>query len=117
MTTPRRTACAVSGLTLIALTLVSGGCGSIFESNQAACRRATYELFTCGSPSVAPPEFAFVIAQICAPVPETSECSEWSAFADCLSSVSCPDPFTYAADAEEACGDILSRLQNNGCSP
>ena len=107
----------VSVSTLIAFALVAGGCGSIFESNQAACRRATYELFTCGSPAVAPPEFAFVIAHICAPVPETSECADWRAFADCLTSVSCPDPFTYAADAEATCGDILSRLQNNGCSP
>lgn len=117
MTAQRRTAAALSGLALLAFAPFAGGCGPIFETNEAACVRMTTYFLTCGSPADAPPEFDFFIAQICAPVPETSECDDWPAFADCVTSVSCTDLFSFAAELEEMCGDLEAGLKNNGCVP
>ena len=72
MTTRRRTAVAVSGLALLVVLLIAGGCGSVFETNQQACQRRIDYFRVCvpddGSvpPGVDRDEF---LASICALAP------------------------------------------------
>ena len=119
MTAKRRTAPAASALAIVTLASFVGGCGT--DSNQAACRRALFHIFTCGSPSDAPPEFDFFIPQICASVPETSECDDWPAFADCLTSFSCADPLMDPLELFETFEEFgtcdSAGLEDNGCLP
>ena len=118
MTTQRRNSVAVSGLAIHTLALFVGGCGGGFETNQGACMRAINQIATCGASSVdVPPEFDFFISQLCATVPETSECDEWSAFADCVATVACTEFFTFDPQAVEECGEIQAALESNGCFP
>ena len=55
MTTQHRITVAVLSLAIATLAFFEGGCG--LETNQAACIRALFHVYTCGSPSDAPPEF------------------------------------------------------------
>ncbi len=117
MTTQRTTAVVSLALTIMSLAFFAGGCGGGFESNQAACARAINHMATCNSPSVGVPfGFDLVIAQFCATVPETSECDDWSAFADCVTSISCTEPI-LDLDTIEACGDFSAGLADNACFP
>ena len=122
MTTAQRTSVAVSALAVLVLALNLNGCGSIFESNQAACRRM-FHGFSCGAPAAdLPPGFDFLVSQICATVPETSECGDWSAFADCVTTFFCielptVDPLTFDPQVFMACEEIATRLEDNGCFP
>lgn len=110
---------AALSLAIVTLAFFEGGCG--FESNQAACERALFHVFTCGSPSEAPPEYDFFIPMMCAPVSNSSECDAWPAYADCLTSVSCIDPLTDGVnpfatfEALDTCEP--AELRDNGCIP
>ncbi len=117
MTRQRRASGALSGLALIAFPLIAGGCGSIFETNQAACRRVLAHITTCGSPSDAPPELGILISQVCAPVPETSDCDDWPAYADCVTAIPCTEMLPPGPHPGVACDDIQAGLENNGCFP
>ena len=117
MTRKRRTPVAVSGLALLAFALFTSGCGSIFETNQAACRRVSNRIVSCASAltDVAPVS-GFLVSQFCETVPETSECGDWSAFADAMTSASCTEVFSSPQIIENL-NDIVTRLENNGCLP
>lgn len=116
MTTKRRTAAAVPALAIATLAFFAGGCGA--EPNQAACERAYDHFATCASPTgQVPPEFDLFVSLFCTTVPETSECHDWSAFADCVSSISCTELLTSGSQAAEACQTIAIELQNDGCMP
>ena len=117
MTTRERTVVTASALTIITLAVFAGGCGTGLESNQAACTRAISHMATCNSPSVGVPfGFDLVIAQFCATIPETSECNDWSALADCVTSISCTEPI-LDLDTIEACGNLSFGLEDNACFP
>ena len=118
MITQRRTNGSASGLAVFTFALLASGCGVSLESNQAACRRAINHVATCGDPSVdLPPEADFLISQLCAAVPETSECDDWPALADCVAAVSCIEMFTFNPQTVEACDDIQVGMEMNGCFP
>jgi len=115
MKTPRKTVVAASVLALVASLLLAGGCGTVFESNQAACRRAINRTLSCLSTLVdVPLGTSFGASQGCVGVPETSECDDWRALADCVTSVSC-DQFLFDPQVTQRCNEILNRLVANGC--
>ena len=93
MTTKRRNAVAVPGLALVAFLLVAGGCGSIFETNQAACVRILNHFESCIPEVIATDEIVSLGGidlfdpQYCDAVSETDD--DLSAIADCLTSISC----------------------------
>lgn len=116
MTTQRTTA-AASALAIVTLAFFVGGCtGNPFESNQAACERVIEHSIACSAPSGVdlPPEFDLYVSLICATVPETSECDGWSAFADCITSISCTQSMPDL-QMIEACADISTGLVDNDC--
>lgn len=116
MTTQEKTTVAAPALAIIALALFAGGCTD--ESNQAACERAIRHTLSCASPTGdLPPEADLYVVLYCAAVPETSECDDWSAFADCMSAIDCDGFSTAGPEALESCGDISVGLSANGCFP
>jgi len=97
--------------TLIAFGLLAGGCGSIFESNQAACERGISRVVECvsfleGFPVIE----GEAVSETCSRVPDTEACSEWSSFANCVAATSCADP-----NGPDLCEPILIRLIDDGC--
>lgn len=117
MATQRRTAVALSGLALLVVALIANGCGSIFETNQAACRRWSNRILSCASAftDVAPGSGPLV-AQFCETVPDKSECQDWSVFADAVTSVSCTQLIT-SPEIVMNLNNIAIRLIDNGCFP
>ncbi len=117
MTTQQRATVSVSCMAIVTLAGLAAGCGTSLESNQAACERAINHMATCNSPSVGVPfGFDLVISQFCATIPEASECDDWSALADCVTSISCTEPI-LDLDTIEACGDLSVGLEDNACFP
>ncbi len=115
MTTARRTAVAVSALAIVTLASFMVGCGG---TNQAACERAVQYSLDCASGFGDLPDGAdSMIAQICATVPETSECEAWSDYANCITSISCTELVTPDPQTIESCLTIANELQNNNCGP
>ena len=116
MTTQRRTTVVASNLAVLALALLVGGCGSIFDTNEAACRRVINRTLSCASTLVnVPLGTSLDFSQGCATVPETSDCDDWRALADCVTSVDCPEFTTPDSEALSGCEDIQDRLEINGC--
>ena len=117
MTTQRRTTVVASSVALLALALLVGGCGSIFDTNEAACRRVINRTLSCASTLVnVPLGTSLDFSQGCATVPETSDCDDWRALADCVTSVSCAQ-FISSPQIIQNCTDILTWLEINGCGP
>lgn len=118
MTTQPRVAVVMLGTALVGFSFLAGGCGTAFESNQAACRRAINHVLTCGAnEDDLPPGFRFLLGQLCETVPETSKCDEWHAYADCVTSFSCVDFFVPGSQEAEECDNIWVGLESSGCSP
>lgn len=80
------------GLVLFAFPLIAGGCGSIFESNQGACRRVLSHFERCareaGASDAGGTFFGVSVTQLCEGVSETDD-RNYSAIADCLTSFTC----------------------------
>lgn len=111
MTARRRTAVAVSSSAILGLALLAGGCGS--GTNQSECEKGLNRVLECVSDiSGSPFEFGVSVSEACAGVPETLECRDWFAFADCVTSASCADP-----RGPEECIGIMTRLAIDGCFP
>lgn len=118
MTTQRRTAVAVSGLTLLAFALSVGGCGFTLETNEAACKRVVTYVFGCGAPFFplsTTQDVSEAISEACATVSESSEC-DWSEVEDCVRSFPC-EQWLDGSSASELCLAILSDLISAGCGP
>lgn len=104
------------GLMTVTMSLAAGGCGTVFESNQAACRRIFNRALVCAGDVDVPAEWATFVSTVCDTVPEGGACDEWSALANCVTSVPCdelltnPQPFA-------ACQGIADGLEANGCFP
>lgn len=92
MTTQRRYTVAVPCLALLACSLMLGGCGTIFESNESACRRILNHFEGCaveaGASGGAGMFFGVPVSELCEDVPEDSS-QNFPALADCLTSFSC----------------------------
>ncbi len=117
MTTREGTAVAASALTIITLATFAGGCGTGLGSNRAACESAIEQSMACAAPAGdLPAEVDVLVSLFCTGVPETTECDDWPAFADCMSSISCGQSIPDI-EAIEGCGDISTRLAENGCFP
>lgn len=113
MTTQRTKAATASALAIVTLAFFVGGCD---ETNKAACERVIEHSIACSAPSGVdlPPEFDLYVSLLCATVPETSECDGWSAFADCITSISCTQSMPDL-QMIEACADISTGLVDNDC--
>ena len=117
MTTQRKRVVARLGLTLFALPFIGADCGGPFLTNESACRAVINRTLTCVSTLVpVPPGTASDASQACATIPETPECNDWRALANCVASVPC-DQFISNPDIIENCSEILTRLEINGCGP
>jgi len=118
MTTERTTALRLTGLALTAFPIAAGGCGAA-GTNQAACRTVVDRIVECGSSfpfADLTGAIGFGVSRYCARVPETSECADWSVFADHVNSNSCDrlgsDPLTIVS-----LDNIVDRLRINRCLP
>ncbi len=114
MATKRRTTVVVSALAFVTLAFLAGGCS---ESPQGACERVFDHFADCASPGEIPDEFDLFVALLCGSIPDTSECQDWSEFANCLTSVSCSEFEPSDLQTLEACQEIQVRLENNDCFP
>ena len=108
MTTQRRTGVAVSGLALLGLALIAGGCGSVFETNQQACERLFDYLLACaleGGP--VPPGADELSSQACAAIPEDPQC-DFSAVTNCVIRNTTCAAISLGALPPAACMDLGS---------
>lgn len=119
MTASRVTAAALV-MPLVAIGFPSGGCGfpavTDGESNAEACRRLFNHGVVCSDdPADVTPDYTFGVSLICARVPETSACYDWTAYADCVTSGTCEEYASFAAFV--ACEELAIRLDSNDCFP
>ena len=108
---------SVSVLGILSVTLLVGGCGGFFPTNESACRAVVNHTFGCiGTLVPLPPGSTGDAAGACATIPETSECADWRALAACITSASC-DELISDPETLQGCTEILTRLEINGCGP
>ena len=87
MATQRRTGVTVSALALLAFALSVRGCGTTFETKQAACRRVLNHLEKCLI-AASGTGFAVSVSELCEG-PIEPPARDMSAVADCITSLSC----------------------------